>query len=157
MYMFIYMHTCKSYMCRYIRARTYMYIHKYVFRCDRILWKSNADTIKLIHYKRSLLFPSDHKPISALFNSNLKIINNEKEKEVYNNIIKKLENSKNNSLPEVEISGLKIEILDLKYDVPSNASVLIRNTGSCIIYWRFVPKLEETRICRRWVMVCIYI
>ena len=41
----------------------------------------------------------------------------------------------------------------MKYDVPRESTVRVANTGSAIAHWHFVPKLEDPRICRRWVSV----
>jgi len=41
----------------------------------------------------------------------------------------------------------------VKYDVPREATIRVANTGSAIAHWHFVSKLEDPRICRRWLSV----
>lgn len=34
---------------------------------------------------------------------------------------------------------------------PKTVTMTLKNTGTSIAHWRFVPKLEETRACKRWM------
>lgn len=77
--------------------------------CDRVLWKVNdkgADGVyeaKLLEYRRCELRPSDHKPISALFDCNVRKIIPEKELDMYFKYIRQLDKMENDVVPKVHI------------------------------------------------------
>ena len=133
--------------------------------CDRILYKIKNKkflNIKQMNYFRSDLLPSDHKPVGSLFECKLRVIINTKENEVYQDIMKKLETPKRRKScvdgekvesPNINITGLKIKNLQVKYDVVSNSTIVITNNGDDIAHWRFVPKLDDTKICKKWITV----
>lgn len=135
--------------------------------CDRILYKTKNKkflSVKQMNYFRSELLPSDHKPVGSFFDCTLRVIINEKENLTYRDLMKKLEfwNSKRSetdrqtdpsALPKVSISGLKMKNLMVKYDVTSTSVIEIKNVGDDIVHWRFVPKLDDTKICKKWITV----
>ena len=133
--------------------------------CDRILYKIKNKkilSIKQMNYFRSDLLPSDHKPVGSLFECKLRVIINEKESKVYQEIMKKLDihkrkksflESDKNENPNIAITGLKIKNLFVQYDVISNSTIVITNNGDDIAHWRFVPKLDDTKICKKWITV----
>jgi hypothetical protein len=66
--------------------------------------------ISILDYRRSGLNPSDHKPVSALFNCSIHKIIDTKLKKVFQEYVEILDsNNKSSSQPEVEIKGLNIE------------------------------------------------
>jgi inositol polyphosphate 5-phosphatase INPP5B/F len=135
--------------------------------CDRILYKTKNKkflSVKQMNYFRSELLPSDHKPVGSFFDCTLRVIINEKENLTYRDLMKKLEfwNTKRSEtdrqtespgLPKVTITGLKMKNLMVKYDVTSRSTIEIKNIGDEIVHWRFVPKLDDTKICKKWISV----
>ena len=132
--------------------------------CDRILYKIKNKkflNVKQINYFRSDLLPSDHKPVGSYFECKLRVIINEKESLIYQEIMKKLEIfNRRKSIVEdkienqnVTITGLKIENLNVKYDIITSSKIIIKNEGDLVAHWRFVPKLDDTKICKRWITV----
>jgi inositol polyphosphate 5-phosphatase INPP5B/F len=134
--------------------------------CDRILYKTKNKkflSVKQMNYFRSELLPSDHKPVGSFFDCTLRVIINEKENLTYRDLMKKLEywNMKRSdadrqtesALPKVTITGLKMKNLVVKYDVTSTSTIEIKNIGDEIVHWRFVPKLDDTKICKKWISV----
>lgn len=98
--------------------------------CDRILWRvsnpSNKSTgtiniessVNLMRYNRSEgLLASDHKPVYALFDCELKSIIKQKENEVFNKYIIDLEYWANSNIPEVSCSSEDIQIGKVFYEV----------------------------------------
>ncbi len=91
--------------------------------CDRILWKTNVNpsSVRCLSYRSSNLLPSDHKPVSALFSVDLREVISDKERAVYHELMQKLEVSKKDDLPvKTEITGLQVELSDVKYEVNLN-------------------------------------
>ena len=135
--------------------------------CDRILYRTKNKkflSVKQINYFRSELLPSDHKPVGSFFDCTLRVIIHEKENLTYRDLMKKLEfwNNKRNESdrltdlsvqPKVTITGLKMMNLMVKYDIPTTSTVEIKNTGDEIVHWRFAPKLDDTKICKKWISV----
>jgi phosphatidylinositol-bisphosphatase len=88
--------------------------------CDRVLWKTaKPDAVKLLNYRCATLRPSDHKPVSALLETQLRIVVAQKEREVYSNLMNSLEHWKNDSLPVAEVSGYPIDMTNVKFNVSS--------------------------------------
>ena len=118
--------------------------------------KQSVETIELLSYRRSNLNPSDHKPVSALFQCNLRSIIITKINQVYNELVKKLDywnNPNNNVAPSIRINQLLINMDHLKYEQPLESIIQITNTSQTIVHWRFLTKLAETDISKRWIHV----
>jgi len=144
--------------------------------CDRILWRttstpittpSSADRepVRLLSYRRSELNPSDHKPVSASFSLDLRVIVADKEKAVYQQLMKQLSSHRNTELPAIEVdvgegfipfsgaSSQPLEFIGVKYLQKMELPYRIRNTGKALAHWHFVNKCEEPRYCKRWAAV----
>ena len=137
--------------------------------CDRVLWRTDpslaGEVVKLHSYRRSELSPSDHKPVSASFLVQLRVIVAEKEKAVYQQLTKQLAAFRNGELPQVEVdvgegftpsvgsSSQPLEFIGAKYLVRMDLPYVIRNSGKALAHWRFVNKVEDTRYCKRWLSV----
>ena len=139
--------------------------------CDRVLYRTMNKKflqVKQINYFRSELLPSDHKPVGSFFECKLRVIITEQENFVYQELMKKLEfwtkntntvnvmeamSSEPQPLPTVSITGLKMKNLMVKYDVPCSSKIMISNDGGGIVHWRFVPKLDDPKICKKWITV----
>ena len=131
--------------------------------CDRILYKIKNKKflgVKQLNYFRSELLPSDHKPVGSYFECRLRVIIKEKENYAYEELMKKLVYTTKKSapteseiLPKITIHGLKMKNIAVKYDVTSISKILISNDGEEIAHWRFVPKLDDAKICKKWISV----
>lgn len=56
--------------------------------CDRILWKSRRrESVELIHYNRGELIASDHRPVSASFQLEVRTIQDNKLRQVYQEVL----------------------------------------------------------------------
>lgn len=125
--------------------------------CDRILWKvseNDKDSVRQLNYLRAGLQPSDHKPVSSLFDCNLRIVVTEQEDAVYQDLLRKLQFWNNDQLlPTVEVSGLLIDLDSVQYEVPSDSYLKITNVGNTLAHWRFVPKLADSRMSKPWVKI----
>jgi phosphatidylinositol-bisphosphatase len=124
--------------------------------CDRILWKrmSNKESVQLLDYRRSNLVPSDHKPVSARFQCTLRRVVATNEQTVFQNLSSLLStHTTSKAPPTVDIMGLKVNLGRIGYEEEKSVNISIRNTGESIVYWRFVPKLDDVRISKRWIKV----
>lgn len=83
--------------------------------CDRILWKCKAQTVQQLTYDRSELRPSDHKPVMSLFSVRLRRIVADKERAVFQELIRILDKNENDEIPKVEVDGSFVDFGCLKY------------------------------------------
>lgn len=134
--------------------------------CDRVLWRVAdfdwspataaiaARKARLVNYRSSTLLPSDHKPVSATFELEVRTVAKDRENVVHKELEGKLKQwSRGSTPPAAEVAGLRVDLGDVKYEVNSKAAICIRNTGQTTLPWHFVSKLEEAHICKRWVTV----
>lgn len=87
--------------------------------CDRVLWRelSSLDAVNQIAYLRAELFPSDHLPVMALFMCNIRKIVKEKEKEVFQELMKELDKHENDSIPRVFVEESIVNFNTLYFQV----------------------------------------
>ena len=103
--------------------------------CDRILWKVHGnmslDSVKQLTYKHARLLPSDHKPVSSMFSCQLRVVIASKFNACYKELMGKLERyqGKKDQLPMVDITGLKIDLPMVYYDVPIESTIQVSNSG----------------------------
>ena len=121
--------------------------------CDRILYKNaNKDLqIKLLDYRRSSLMPSDHKPVSGNFYCTLKEVVETKERVVFQELMSFLKKYPSSKLPVLEMKGLKINFEKILFETKKESVIELKNVGESIAYWHFIPKMEETVVCKRWI------
>ena len=105
-----------------------------------------------LSYTRSEhLIPSDHKPVMSIFSCRIRKIIKDKEREVFNDLMRELDKCENDSIPRVELDLTTTDFGTLHFQEPKSVKITIKNTGTSIAHWRFVPKLEEKWPCKRWM------
>ncbi|GAB1868632.1 Inositol polyphosphate 5-phosphatase OCRL-1 [Camponotus japonicus] len=120
--------------------------------CDRVLWK--GDMIKSISYKSySELKISDHKPVSASFESQIRIIDMAKYRKIHEEVMKKLDKLENEFLPQVMVDTTDIIFDVLKFLEPSSKELIIANTGQVPVQFEFIKKLDDTSYCKDWLHI----
>ncbi|KAG2947574.1 hypothetical protein PC129_g5361 [Phytophthora cactorum] len=131
--------------------------------CDRVLWKAkNPSDVKLRCYSSvPALDLSDHKPVHALFDIQVKDQVESKKNDVIREIMMQLDKWENENMPKVRLlqedstttsSGV-FSFSQLKYGVEQKKKVIIENTGLVVAHFRFIPKLEDVAICKSWLNV----
>lgn len=88
--------------------------------CDRILWrlaKGGSESVTQLSYRRSELRPSDHKPVMSLFGCSLRKIIAEKERSVFEDLLRELDKWENDSIPKVEFSTKLIDFGEIHFMV----------------------------------------
>ncbi|GBP70949.1 Type II inositol 1,4,5-trisphosphate 5-phosphatase [Eumeta japonica] len=120
--------------------------------CDRIFWKGENIT-QLAYRSHPSLNISDHKPVSATFHSEIKIIDQEKYRKVYEDVIKKLDKIENELIPQVMVDQTEIDFGTVKYLELQIRTMTIANTGQVRVDFEFINKLDETSFCKEWLIV----
>lgn len=123
--------------------------------CDRALWRTSRrypdESVSLKQYRRSSLNISDHRPVSASFNCVVKVSVPDRERAVYQDLLSILDRWENSTTPKLEILERQINFENVRYMSESTVNVKITNVGGVFSQWSFVPKLDESEVCQRWL------
>lgn len=120
--------------------------------CDRILWKGDAIT-SLDYRSHHELKISDHKPVSAIFDSQIRIIDVAKYRKTHEEVMKKLDKLENEFLPQVMVDTTEVIFDTLKFLEPSSKDLIIANTGQVPVQFEFIKKLDDTSYCKDWLHI----
>lgn len=120
--------------------------------CDRVLWK--GEHMKQLCYRShpSLLI-SDHKPVSAIFESGIKVVDNNKYRKIYEEVLKKLDKLENEFLPQVTVDKTEIHFEKVSFIEMQTQYLTIANTGQVPVQFEFIKKLNDTRFCKEWLTI----
>ncbi|XP_068085502.1 type II inositol 1,4,5-trisphosphate 5-phosphatase isoform X3 [Anabrus simplex] len=120
--------------------------------CDRILWK--GDGIEQIAYRsHPELKISDHKPVSALFNSQIRVIDTVKYRKIHEEVMKKLDKLENEFLPQVMVDNTEIIFDTVHYLESQTKDLIIANTGQVPVTFEFIKKLDDSSYCKDWLNI----
>lgn len=120
--------------------------------CDRILWK--GDAISPIEYRsHPELKISDHKPVSTIFDSQIRVIDMVKYRKIHEEVMKKLDKLENEFLPQVMVDTTEIIFDTLKFLETSKKELIIANTGQVPVQFEFIKKLDDTSYCKEWLKI----
>lgn len=120
--------------------------------CDRVLWKGEA--ITTIDYRsHPELKISDHKSVSAIFDSQIRIIDTVKYRRIHEEVMKKLDKLENEFLPQVMVDTTEIIFGTSKFLEPCSQELIIANTGQVPVQFEFIKKLDDTSYCKDWLQI----
>ncbi|XP_051155862.1 inositol polyphosphate 5-phosphatase OCRL [Leptopilina boulardi] len=123
--------------------------------CDRVLWKGEA--IASVEYRsHSKLKLSDHKPVSAIFDSQISVIDRVKYRKTHEEVMKKLDKLENEFLPQVMVDATEIIFDTLRFLEPHSKDLIIANTGQVPVKFEFIKKLDDTSYCKDWLKIKPY-
>jgi phosphatidylinositol-bisphosphatase len=77
-----------------------------------------------------MLTMSDHKPVSAIFLSKIRKIDQEKYQILRENILKDLDHLEREAIPEISISSNTLDFDQVYYLLPKTQTVTVKNTGN---------------------------
>ena len=119
--------------------------------CDRILWKGkHIEQLSYLCHPQLKL--SDHKPVSAFFKVNIKVVDKIKERKVLEDIVRKLDKEENESLPQVKLEKQEVLFGDVDFMEKKVGSLPIANIGQHNVRFSFIAKLDE-QICKPWFKI----
>ncbi|XP_012276603.1 inositol polyphosphate 5-phosphatase OCRL-1 isoform X2 [Orussus abietinus] len=120
--------------------------------CDRVLWK--GEPIASINYRsHPELKISDHKPVSAVFDSQIRVIDKVKYRKIHEEVMKKLDKLENEFLPQVMVDTTEVIFDTLKFLEPSSKELIIANTGQVPVQFEFIKKLDDISYCKDWLHI----
>lgn len=95
---------------------------------DRILWRGKG--VHQAAYRSHMeLRISDHKPVSALFASQISVIDQTKWRRVHEELLKKMDKLENEFLPQVTVDQTEVVFQMIKFREPQRREIIIANTG----------------------------
>jgi len=123
--------------------------------CDRILWLSQEPAhVKQLTYNRSETPNiSDHKAVYSTLNVTIKDVMQAKREAVYEQVMKLLDKYENQTLPMVGLDRINLDFGHIRYEESITLPINITNTGKVVAQFRFVPKLDESTLCKPWMSV----
>lgn len=123
--------------------------------CDRVLWK--GENIQQMCYRsHPTLLYSDHKPVSSIFESQVKVIDANKQRNIYEEVMKKLDKLENEFLPQVTLDKLEVNFDKVHFIESKIQNITIANTGQVPVHFEFKKKLNDTRYCKDWLSIKPY-
>ena len=119
---------------------------------DRVLWK--GDHVKQTAYRSHMaLQVSDHKPVSAVFEAGMKVVDPVQYRRIYEDVMKRLDRLENEFLPQVTVDTTEIDFKTVKFLEPVTSTLTVANTGQVPVTFEFIKKLNDTSFCKPWLKV----
>jgi inositol polyphosphate 5-phosphatase INPP5B/F len=122
--------------------------------CDRILWcAQDPEHVQQMTYGRSERPNiSDHKAVYSTLKVTIKDVVQAKREAIYDKLMKLLDRYENQTLPIAGLDRSNLDFGEIRYGQSLTLPIKIANTGSVVVQFRLVPKLDEVSEC-----VCLYV
>ncbi|KAI8876144.1 DNase I-like protein [Backusella circina FSU 941] len=124
---------------------------------DRILWKKEKleakHPLQLLSYQNcKKMMLSDHKPVQAIMAIDIRSINRPLQIKTLTELHKQLDENQDQQ-PYGEISSSYVDFGQVQFMEYKEKTLVLKNTGHVLTYFRFIPKLDETTIAPAWLTV----
>ncbi|KRT85816.1 hypothetical protein AMK59_1973 [Oryctes borbonicus] len=120
--------------------------------CDRILYRGKG-MHQMVYRSHMEYRMSDHKPVSALFRSEIAVIDETKQKKVQEEVFKLMDKLENEILPQVTVDQTEVLFGLVKFKEPVAREIIVANTGQVPVEFNFVKKINEESYCKEWLRI----
>lgn len=97
---------------------------------DRILWKALNCRVKLVQYSCiNTITISDHKPVYALFDMDVKKIDEKKFNKIYDSLLKDSDRKVNDEMPRISVENFEYRFEDCMYYDQKSLQLSVKNEG----------------------------
>ncbi|XP_062510457.1 type II inositol 1,4,5-trisphosphate 5-phosphatase-like [Corticium candelabrum] len=122
--------------------------------CDRVLWKATSSLVNLKSYRcHPSLKLSDHKPVSALFDVGIKIINKSRQAVVLSDLHQQLDKLENDIKPVVSLNTLEVTFKSVKFGHVQTQEIIVKNTGQSHADFQFKSRPEQDKASKSWLIL----
>jgi len=118
--------------------------------CDRILWKGEHVSVK-DYRSHPTLRMSDHKPVSAVLDCGIKIIDTVRYRKIYEEVMKKLDKLENEFLPQVSVDSTEFIFDQVSFNESITRVLTVANTGQVPVQYEFIKKNRDASYCKPWL------
>ncbi|KAI8973493.1 Endonuclease/exonuclease/phosphatase [Mycotypha africana] len=125
---------------------------------DRILWKkerndSPKQSLRLLSYTHCMnMMMSDHKPVRALMELNVRKINSQRQRETRDTLVKQLKDNPDIQ-PRGQISSSYVDFGKVHFIEYKEKIITLENTGQVLTVFKFLPKNGSKGILPPWLLV----
>ena len=102
-----------------------------------MLWRGPG-VQQLAYRSHQQLLVSDHKPVSAAFKLEVKVIDRTRRQKIKEEIMKKLDMLENDFLPQVMVDQTDIIFDSVSFIEPTSKTLAIANTGQVPVSFEFI-------------------
>jgi len=121
--------------------------------CDRVLWKTRIGVQCLDYRSHPVHKLSDHKPVSAVLLVQTRVVDETKRQKVLDEVLKDMDKQANDSLPQAALNRTELAFDGVKYLEPQEQPITLKNTGTDLFEFKFIPKLEDHSVCAPWCKI----
>jgi phosphatidylinositol-bisphosphatase len=122
---------------------------------DRILYKGKKrDKVKQVDYDSYELLSSDHLPVGSLFQCDVAMVVEHKFRACREKLIKEFDRVEvDENCPEIELGEQTLDFGPVRYDTPTTLTLKVKNIGTVVAEYVFVPKPSEDAPSQPWLRI----
>ncbi|ORX34560.1 Endonuclease/exonuclease/phosphatase [Kockovaella imperatae] len=141
---------------KYVHGSTTLDTRRSPAYTDRILWStprseySDTTSVACSSYDLHSILWSDHRPVSASFDVNVRVVDEERRREMYLGVERELEKLEEVYRPAIEVDETSLDFGDVRVLRRIPREIKLTNTGRVPATFNFKPPSPDKPICKAW-------